>query len=194
MKLRREFMTVKEIVALTCDFVGEKELAIKLRSSESQTYSQHEQQKIDSFVRIFNLVNQEISSDYLPFVANEVFSSQKHSITLSSLKQTLVSVLKVYGVNKNEIAYKISNGAITSPNWIFEIDYLYTPKDLALDGAVEFENGLSGRVYAYGMASEYLLIDGISEDAEIWEKRFKESLFLLSRKKGEHVMPKRSWS
>ena len=53
--------------------------------------------------------------------------------------------------------------------------------------------GLSARVYAYGVASEFLLVDGVSEDAEIWEERFKESLFVLSRKRGEHKLPARSW-
>ena len=55
-------------------------------------------------------------------------------------------------------------------------------------------NGLSARVLAYGTASEYLLVEGLSEDAEIWEDRFKRSLFMLSRKKGEHIMPRRRWA
>ena len=57
----------------------------------------------------------------------------------------------------------------------------------------DFYNGLSARIFAYGIASEYFLSDGLSEDAEIWEERFKESLFVLSRKRSETKLPKRKW-
>ena len=66
-------------------------------------------------------------------------------------------------------------------------------EDMELTDTVEFFNGLSARVYAYGIASEFLLVSGVSDDAEIWEERFKESLFVLSRKRGEHRLPKRSF-
>ena len=73
------------------------------------------------------------------------------------------------------------------------ITYSFLPSDFALSDEFEFYNGLSARIYAYGVASEYLLCDGLSEDAEIWEERFKESLFVLSRKKSETRLPKRRW-
>ena len=74
-----------------------------------------------------------------------------------------------------------------------KITYSYLPEDLTLTDDVEFYNGLSARIYAYGMASEFLLSDGLSEDAEIWEERFKESLFVLSRRRTEVALPKRRW-
>ena len=64
---------------------------------------------------------------------------------------------------------------------------------MQLEDEIEFFNGLSARIYAYGVASEFLLVSGVSSDAEIWEERFKESLFMLSRKHGEHLLPKRRW-
>ena len=64
-------MTVKDIIKLVCDFVGERELLAKLESTEAVTYTSREQEKLDLMVRCFNLVNQEIASDYLPFLTKE---------------------------------------------------------------------------------------------------------------------------
>lgn len=186
-------MTVKEILKLVCDFVGEKEILEKLNSAQSEHFSKREQEKLDLMTRCFNLVNQEIASDYLPFLTKEAVSEQSNIINFYDLKKKVINIYEVknrFGTNLNFTVY---------PNYV-EIDgkaksivYSFLPEDIGFEQEVEFYMGLSARVYAYGIASEFLLIDGLSEDAEIWEERFKESLFVLSRKRGEHVLPKRRW-
>ena len=52
-------MTVKEILKLVCEFVGEKELADKLRNG-SET-SSIEQKKLDSMLNCLNLVKKKTS-------------------------------------------------------------------------------------------------------------------------------------
>ena len=64
-------MTVKDIIKLVCEFVGEKEILSKLNSTEAVSYTDREQEKLDLMVQCFNLVNQEIASDFLPFLTKE---------------------------------------------------------------------------------------------------------------------------
>lgn len=186
-------MTVKDIIKLVCDFVGEKEILKKLNSVETLNMSEREQEKLDLMTRCFNLVNQEIASDYLPFLTKETIDVENSILNFYDLSKTVVNVYEVrnkFGVNLKFTVY---------PNYIEingkakSIVYSFLPDDLGIDDEIEFFNGLSARVYAYGVASEFLLIDGLGEDAETWEERFKESLFVLSRKRGEHVLPKRRW-
>ncbi|MGN1201365.1 MAG: hypothetical protein ACI4R8_03825 [Candidatus Caccovivens sp.] len=185
-------MQVLDIIKMVCEFVGEKELRAKLDSIETVTFSAREQEKLDTLVDCFNLVNQEIASDYLPFLTKEEVEGGE-IIPFSSLSKAVINIYKVknrFGLN---LKFKLFPDYVQVQGNPKTVVYSYLPQDASINSTVEMYNGLSARVYAYGMASEFLLIDGMSEDAEIWEERFKESLFVLSRKRGEHQMPCRSW-
>ena len=65
------------------------------------------------------------------------------------------------------------------------------PDELSITDNVVFSNGLSARVFAYGIASEFFLVKGMSSNAQIFEEKFKNSLFAISQSKGERRMPKR---
>ncbi len=185
-------MTVKEILKLVCEFVGEKELMTKLQA-EVLSVNQHEQEKLDCMVRCFNLVNQEIASDYLPFLAREEVKINGSILNFSDLKKVVINIYEIknkFGMNLN---FKLFPNFVEISGKAKTVVYSFLPDELSLNDTVEKYCGLSARVYAYGVASEYLLIDGVGEDAEIWENRFKDSLFVLSRKKNEHILPNRRW-
>ncbi len=193
MTLRRKCMTVKDIIKLVCEFVGEKEILSKLNSTEAVSYTDREQEKLDLMLQCFNLVNQEIASDYLPFLTKEEIDIKNSILNYSELEKTVVNVYEVKNRFGTSLRFRLFPNYLEISGHAKSIVYSYLPDDKALTDNVEMLNGLSARVYAYGVASEFLLIDGLSEDAEIWEERFKESLFVLSRKRGEHILPRRSW-
>ncbi|MBP3619755.1 MAG: hypothetical protein J6J24_03745 [Clostridia bacterium] len=186
-------MTVKEILKLVCEFVGEKELCAKLKSEQEGDFSDRELEKLDCMVDCFNLVRQEIASDYLPFLTKEEIDINNSILEFSRLSKVLINVYQIKSKFGISLRFKLFPNFVEICGKAKSIVYSYLPEDLSLNDEVEFENGLTARVYAYGIASEFLLVDGLSEDAEIWEERFKESLFVLSRKRSEHIMPRRSW-
>ena len=186
-------MTVKDIIKLVCEFVGEKEILSKLNSTEAVSYTDREQEKLDLMVQCFNLVNQEIASDFLTFLTKEEIDVKNSILNFSELEKTVVNVYEVKNRFGTSLRFKLFPNCLEINGHAKSIVYSYLPDDKVLTDNVEMLNGLSARVYPYGVASEFLLIDGLSEDAEIWEERFKESLFVLSRKRGEHVLPRRSW-
>ncbi len=182
-------MKVLDVIKLVCDFVGEKELRAKLEADE--TLSAREQEKVALLQRCFNLVNQEIATDYLPFLTKEQVSGSV--IQFSSLSKNVVHVMEIknrFGMN---LKFKLFPNYVEVEGNAKSITYSFFPDECNLQDEVEKFCGLSQRIYAYGVASEYLLIDGVSSDAEIWENRYKESLFMLSQKRGEHTLPKRRW-
>lgn len=185
-------MTVKEILKLVCEFVGEREILQKL-SEQNPSYTTRESEKLETMVRCFNLVNQEIASEYLPFLFEEEIDINNSILNFSSLSKSVVAVYQLKDKFGFPVRFK------NFPNYIEvcgdgkKIIYSYLPDDVTLSSDFDLKNGLSARVYAYGVASEYLLIVGMSEDAEIWEERYKESLFILSKKNGEHRLPRRRW-
>ena len=184
-------MKVKDVVIYTSLFIGEKELASKLEDNSSLT--QREQERVDTLVRCFNLVNQEIASDYLPFLYTEKIDVNNSILNFSELEKTIINVYELKGSFNINVHYKEYPSYLEIHGHAKKIVYSYLPEDAELNDDIEFFNGLTARVYAYGMASEYLLCDGLSEDAEIWEERFKESLFVLARKRSEVRLPRRRW-
>lgn len=185
-------MTVKDIIKLVCEFVGEKDLREKL-CEENAAFTDRMQEKLVALVRCFNLVNQEIASEYLPFLTTENVEVNNSVLNFSDLSKTVINIYDLknrFGMN---LKFKLFPNYVQVFGSAKSVTYSYLPEELILTDEVKMLCGLSARVYAYGIASEYLLIDGMSEDADIWEERFKQSLFVLSRRKGEHVLPKRSW-
>ncbi len=192
-------MKVKDILKLALEFVGEKELLEKVnKSDENQgveeiVFSERERQKLDEMLLCFNMVNQEIASDYLPFLTKETLAATRGMFLFSELSKKVVNIYEVkdkFGFNLN---FKVISNCVETRKSAKTVVYSFLPESLEIEDEVEFCNGLSARVYAYGVASEFLLVSGLSSDAEIWEERYKESLFILSRKRGEHRLPKRSW-
>ena len=186
-------MKVKEIIAYACAFIGEKEIAEKLNSSSSVTYSDKEQEKVDALLRCFNFVNEEIASDYLPYLVTEDISVDNSILNYSSLSKTIINIYSIKGSFGRNVKFKTYPDFVEIFGKANKITYSYLPENKALNDEFDFYNGLSARIFAYGIASEYFLSDGLSEDAEIWEERFKESLFVLSRKRSETKLPKRKW-
>lgn len=185
-------MKVKDILKNACLFIGEKELALALEA-ETPSLEGKDEEKVDVLLRCFNLVNQEIASDYLPFLYTEKIDVNNSILSFEDLSKTLINVYELKGNFGKSVRYKLYPNYLEVFGRAKSITYSFLPSDFTLTDEFEFYNGLSARIYAYGVASEYLLCDGLSEDAEIWEKRFKESLFVLSRKKSETRLPKRRW-
>lgn len=186
-------MTVKDIIKIVCEFVGEREILKKLNQTESVTFSEREQEKLNIMTNAFNLVNQEIASDYLPYLVKENICVDNSTLNFSTLSKTVINIYEVKTRLGSNLKFKVFPEFVEIYGRARSIIYSALPEDLTIDGQVELYAGLSGRIFAYGVASEYLLIEGLGEEAEIWEERFKESLFMLSRKRGEHIMPRRSW-
>lgn len=184
-------MTVRDILKMVCEFVGERELSQKI--ADKASLQEREQQKVDLMLNCFNLVNQEIASEYLPFLQKEEVDITDGVLRFDSLKRKVINIYEIknrFGVSQRFRNYPNFVEVFGKGKWVV---YSFLPEDKAIDDEVEEFCGLTGRIYAYGVASEYLLVDGVSDDAEIWEERFKESLFVLSRKRGEHKLPTRRW-
>ncbi len=183
-------MTVKDILKLVCEFVGEKEIFAKLEETES-ALTKREQEKVDDMVRCFNLVNEEIASDYLPYLTKEEISVKNSVLNYSSLSKKVVHVYEVknrFGLN---LRFKLFPEFVEIFGNAKTIVYSFLPKQLSLGDEVEAFSGLTARIFAYGVASEYLLMNGL--DCEVWDERFKQSLFMLTRKMGQHILPTRRW-
>lgn len=184
-------MTVKEIIAIAFGFVGERELAEKIQTTAELNSA--ETKKLNLMHKYFNFLNQEIATDYLPLLITEDIDVKNSTLNFSTLSKNLLSIYAVKGKYGRNVRYRKYPNYVEIMGHATKLTYSYLPEELSIDGNVDFSNGLTARIFAYGLASEYLLCDGLGDEAEVWEERFKESLFVLSRKHTEMCLPKRNW-
>lgn len=183
-------MTVLSIIKIVCDFVGESELILKLSDEESLTAV--EKDKVDKMIRCLNLVNQQISTDYIPNLVKEEVDFVDKIFFSSLSKNNIIRVNEIRNRFSFKMKFKSYNDYVEFNGKAKTIIYSCLPEDVsALDD--EIQGNIPAYVYAYGVASEYLLMDGVSEDADIWQEKYKQALFMLTKSHGEHILPARSW-
>lgn len=183
-------MKICDIIKMVCDFVGESEIYSKLPSTESLTKA--EQEKVDKMLRCFNLISQEIATDYIPKLNKEEgeFVDKIYFSTLE--KRNVIKVEELRNRFGLKMKFKSFEERIEFSGKAKTVIYSFLPdKDFTLTDP--FIDRVPAHVYAFGVASEYLLMDGVSEDADIWQEKYKQALFMLTRKRGEHLLPKRTW-
>ncbi len=182
-------MTVKDILKIVCEFIEQNEILSKWNASIA--LNTYEQNTVDFLVKCFNLVNQEIASEYLPLLCTEAVDVENDFLDFSSLSNKVLNIVSVEDENSMTLRYKKYPNSIKIFGYAKSVTYNFLPEDLTISDDVSLFNGLTARVYAYGIASEFFLVKGMSSEAQIFEERFKQGLFALSRQKGEHRMPRR---
>lgn len=183
-------MKVKDIITLASDFCHEDDLAASLRK-ENATLTDEEQAKVQVLLRCFNLVYEEISSQYLPIIKIEKVKTNDGKVLFSSLSQKVIDILQVKNSHGRKIKFRKFDSYLFALASEVEVYYKTQPQTLALTG--EFTCSLPERVFAYGVAREYFYLNSDQDEGEIYDNRFKDSLLVLLGKNKEIIMPVRGW-
>lgn len=189
-------MKVKDILETTLVFLGKHELLSTSAFDESITkeLTDAESKEIGFFVRCFNLIYKEVSADYLPLMYHEKIKFNQGKFELVNLTQNILDIFKLCDEAENNISYKLFPSYMKANISTANIIYSYIPDDLKLDDDVLLFGGkLLPQVLSYGVAREYCLISGDHREADIWEKRFKDGVFVEMRKKSEIKIKPRRW-
>lgn len=183
-------MKVEDAIILALDFCHEDGVASLLRQEDS-TLTDEEQDKVDAMTRCFNLVYEEISSQYLPVIITETKKSSDGKVLYSDLSQKVLDVIEVKNGHGKKIKFRKFDSYIFALANEMIISYKTLPPILTQSS--EFYSTLPERVFAYGMAREFFYLQGAGDEAEVYDNRFKDSLLVLLGKSKEIVMPVRGW-
>lgn len=184
-------MLVKNIILKVCDFIENAELARAIEEGDVLTAEQQELQ--DKLVKCFNLVLNEIASEYLPMVKVEKVKAKGDMIEFSKLNLRPCDIVYVKDSLGGNVQFRVFDQFLLIDKQDCEVEVCYNayPNDLSF--YQEIDTKLSERVYAYGIVREYYFIQTLYEDAKVWDERFKNALAAADRKKGETVLPRRRW-
>jgi len=178
------FLQFENVLALLSDDGG-----VNL-SDEDKTEAERE---LNMLLRCANLVIHEIASEYVHLKTYESFNTTDGHIRYSDfLKQPV----DIYSVKKegNFCRFKLYPSELITQEGDVEVYYTYLPDKVETTGNLDFEEGkVNGRIIAYGTAAEYCVICGLYEEAVIWDKRYKDSLFNSVKSIKSVTLPERKW-
>ncbi|MDR1093960.1 MAG: hypothetical protein LBL66_07415 [Clostridiales bacterium] len=172
-------MQLNEIIQLAAFYLG-------LDESDGKASAQ--------LCKCANLAVNEICADHYPLTRETTVQSGTGKIAYSELAaERVLEVLSVKRGGENT-RFRSFHGYIkTEPNITAAVRFAYLPGEYAPDEAVPIPDKIGARIVAYGAAAEYCLINGLFEEAVVWEKRYKDSLAANLRKRGEITVPARRW-
>lgn len=183
-------MTVKEVIIDVLDRLDKKDLKAKL-TVEGSEFTDEENDFLTKLISYFNLVQDEVATEYIPLVHKEKVQSEYGKFNLNTLEKTPVYILSVKMENGENIKYKIyGNELLFLGKGV--IEYCFAPNKADINGNVEIF--LPKRVIVYGVLREYYLAEELLQESSFYEDKFKNSLLIFSRKHGEIKMPVYSWN
>lgn len=179
----------KEILKLSATFLGLDQTAEYLSSDKSQEPSDEVKQQINQLIIFMNYVIREITKDFFPLVQKETITSdQDGKIHFSKLKRKATQIKDVKNFLDLSCHFEIFPEflKVENPNTEYKVFYAFSPKNVqTLDDEIELPFGIDYFVICFGIASEYALVNGLNDEAEMWESKFKAELKSIKSRTGE---------
>ena len=180
-------MKVKKILKGACDVLGLSDIATALDGSE---FSQSQQTIINRLLKYFNAIQNEIATEFfLQKQTDEIEAFNR--IDFDGLSKDILKVLSVKDDFGNNIPFKLFPDHIRFCGKSSQITYAYIPEDNVLTDSANVN--LPTRIYAFGIAREFYLDEGLVDKADQFEERFKKSLESFLSGKSFFKIPQRKW-
>ena len=185
-------MLVSDIVKTALSLVGREDAAAAIDGGEYEADSSL-LQAVRTMLYCANAVEDELARGAFPLEREEVLNAVNGRIYYVNFYRTPVKILSVKSGDK-KIAYKMSLEYLETNGRNPTIKYIYCPEKKELDGESEYDGYPVGeRLLAYGAAAEYCLIEGAFEEAENWEKRYREEVERVRPFDKRGYIPSRVW-
>lgn len=170
-------MTVKEILNIACTFVNRREVNSYLNGEGNVQSSQEVNECKDVLIDLINVVVNELACTYVPMITSEDVLVTGGRIYYKDLKNKALKIVKVTDKNNNEVDYKYAYKYITVDLPSVTVFYEYVPNKVGLYDEVGYlDKDVPARVIAYGVAAEYMLVNGDFDEAVMWHKRYTDAI------------------
>lgn len=148
---------------------------------------------LNLLVKCFNFVLNTVCSEYVKLKDSVWVHTTTGKISYDEISSNeIVSVISCENESGKKIQFADFGGEIViNQTGKIKVNYTYMLNDLEITDEVNVVT-IPEKTFAYGVASEYLYITKLFDDASVWDTRFKNSLLnLLSTKKQLYIKPRR---
>lgn len=175
------------------DLGGSEDEGVDTVSVEGLVETTEGKKLAEALVRCFNIVESELAVDYLPLLFEEEFETETGVVYYSELARSVVRVVKVTDAWGNEAPFKLFPEYLKTQAGQVKVRYTYAPREKTLSDSSDYLLYASVRLFAYGIAAEYSLSCGYFEDAAVWDKKYKDAIAAVYRKKPCRKIQSRRW-
>ena len=138
-------------------------------------------EEINTIIKCINMVVSEIASDYIPVEFEEEVEVDNGIIPYDKLSKRLIN-LKNITKNSTKIVTKMyPNEILVKADGLVKVCYLYMPEEVKLGDSIELSPKVTTMLIVYGALGEYCLLQGRYEDANLYDKRYREMLKVACR-------------
>lgn len=140
----------------------------------------------DLLLKCYNLIEQELATDYFPILEVEKFFQVKDKIYYKDFSRNAYMIKGIQDFRGDKVNYILRSEYLElQKNYdggTFFVKYCYIPEEKAL-----YSHSTYGAEYIsilkYGIAAEYCLANGNFEQAKIYNDKYKERIKLKGPKK-----------
>ena len=171
-------MKVKNVIASALRLIGRTEVVSVLSGLNYATAE--EKELIDTLLYCFNAVEDELARKYIPLIAREEMLSPDTRFFYSTFQHNPVKIRKVTA-DGEIIKFEVFTSYMVANAKRIVTEYEYAPKQKTLDSVSDYGDEVGEYLIALGIASEYSVINGESEMADRWEKKYRTQLDGIQR-------------
>lgn len=188
-------MLVKDIIKKACKLINLSDVLEYLNDETGTvTLSDDVSEKLDRLLLALNLTNNTLSSQYFEISACTECDNPNGVVSFGSITtKNIVEIKKVTDIENKDVEYKVLSDGVHSAYKSLKIYYTYIPDDVVISDSINYYLKLSEITFAYGVVSEYLFLIEELEEASVWDEKFKNILFAISRPRRSIVMPSKGW-
>jgi len=191
-------MQIKDILKQAVLFLGLEDLLKTTALSGETTPTTSEYKILNLLLACTNCVIDEIASDYFPLlIEEEVVPNGDCKIEYSSLSKAVHTIKSLKDIMGNTVKF------IEFPKYLkvdypynCQIVYTYLPtRATAFDNEVDVvDTRVTIRLIALGVACEYCYLTLRNDQAESFDKRYKDALLSVYSKPSEICLKARRWN
>ncbi len=193
-------MLVKDVIKQAA-FLLDKEALLQYLDTPSEdvstAFTDEEiadfEKTVNSLLRCFNIVENEVAIDYLPLTAEARMESEDGKLLFTAFARSMVSVLSVTDEYGNPVGYAVYPEYVKTQKGKVVVTYSYAPEMKALTSESDFSR-IPERIFSYGVACEYCLIGGLYDEAVVWDKKYKDALLCAQSLSRPRVIRSRRWA
>ena len=181
-------MTVQEVLLEAAQRLGIEKEVQKYFDGDSA-----DGKAAEVLLNCFNIVENELALDYLPLYAEDEIETELGQVYYSKLSKSAVRILSATDEWGNRAKFKLfPKYLLTQPGKVV-IRYTFTPEKKEMDDDSDFILQASSRLLALGIAAEYCIATGLYEEAEIWDKKYKNAIAATYENKRCERIASRRW-
>jgi hypothetical protein len=141
---------------------------------------------IDLWLKCYNLVEQELATDYFPILEVDKFFSVEDKIYYKDFSRKAYMIKGIQDFHGDSVSFRLTPEYIkVKKNYeggTFFVKYYYIPEEKGLYSTCAYGADYI-HIVKYGVAAEYCLATGEFELAKIYSDKYKERIKLKGPKK-----------